>query len=103
MERPKYIIAVIFLLLFTVTDSYCGNRERIYNAYISGNMDNWKRIIDEMENSKNMGSGAILELVNYQYGYIAWCMGEDNKKEARDYLELAEKNLDILENRGYIY
>jgi tetratricopeptide (TPR) repeat protein len=101
LERAKYLIALISCFLIVSPDAFCGNREKIYDAYISGHMDNWKRIIDEMERNKNMGSGAILELINYQYGYIAWCMGEDNKKEAREYLELAEGNLDILEDRGY--
>ena len=101
MERSKYIIAFLFCFILFVPDSFSGNRERIYDAYISSRMDRWKIVIDEMEKSKNMGSGAILELVNYQYGYIAWCMGEDNKREARKYLDLAENNLEILEARGY--
>lgn len=101
MERAKHIIAVIICIVFFAPDSYPGNRESIYKAYISGRIDEWKRVIDRMEENKSMSSGAILELINYQYGYIAWCMGEDNKKEARKYLDLAEANLDILEDRGY--
>ena len=37
-------------------------------------------------------------MVNYEYGYIAWCIGNDSKDEARKYLELAEENLEKLKN-----
>ena len=43
----------------------------------------------------------LLELVNYQYGYIGYCTGFDKKEEAKKYLELAQRNVEILENRKY--
>ncbi len=59
-------------------------------------MANWKRIIDRMEGLKNKGPDLMIELVNYQYGYIAWCIGNKKIDEAKYYLELAEKNISIL-------
>ncbi len=43
----------------------------------------------------------ILELVNYQYGYIGYCLGYDKKSEAKKYLEMAQKNIDFLEKQNY--
>ena len=43
----------------------------------------------------------LLELVNYQYGYIGYCLGFDKKDEARELLHAAQKNLEILEDRKY--
>ena len=43
----------------------------------------------------------MLELVNYQYGYIGYCLGFDKKDEARNIPECAQKNLNILENNKY--
>ncbi len=59
-------------------------------------MRNWKSIIDRMDAVKNKNNVFLLELVNYQYGYIAWCIGNKKNDEAKYYLELAEKNISIL-------
>jgi tetratricopeptide (TPR) repeat protein len=63
-------------------------------------MEKWKSIIDEMEGTKNSNAGFLLELVNFQYGYIGYCLGNDKMKEAEKYLDLAEENLDELEKAG---
>ncbi len=43
----------------------------------------------------------LLELVNYQYGYIAWAIRKNRKKEAAVLLNEAETNLSELEKSGY--
>lgn len=80
-----------------VAQSY---KNRIYNAYIGNNMSKWKSIIDEMENGKQAGKNFLSELVNYQYGYIGYCLGNEYSDEAEKYLELAEANLRKLEKTG---
>lgn len=96
MERKKnYILTIIFLLTMLFTNA--SYKTDIYNAYISNRMDDWKSAIDKMENEKKKEKAYLLELVNYQYGYIAWCIGNDKDELAEDYLELAEKNLEWLE------
>lgn len=99
MERKKnYTLTIIFLL--TMLYSNASYKTDIYKAYISNRMDNWKSVIDNMENAKKAEKTYLLELVNYQYGYIAWCIGNDNDELAEDYLDLAEKNLEWLEDNG---
>lgn len=73
------------------------NKRGIYNAYISNKMDDWKTIIDKMEKQQSKSEEYLLELINYQYGYIAWCIGNNEKNQAVNYLKLAEKNLENLE------
>jgi tetratricopeptide (TPR) repeat protein len=63
-------------------------------------MHRWKSIIDEMENSINKTQKLLSELVNYQYGYIGYCLGEEKIDEAEKYLELAEDNLEELQKAG---
>jgi tetratricopeptide (TPR) repeat protein len=46
---------------------------------------------------ENKNNDLLLELVNYQYGYIAWCIGKKKNDEAKKYLDLSEKNISILE------
>jgi tetratricopeptide (TPR) repeat protein len=100
MERPKYQLIILWLLLLPLA-SIAGNKSAIYKAYISNDMAGWKRTIDAMQAEKNKTSPFLLELVNYQYGYIGWCIGADRKDEASKILGLAENNLEILENRSY--
>ncbi len=94
MERKKYTgLTLLFLL---ATNVWAGNKEKIYEAYISGNMLNWKNTIDQMQQQKNQSAAFLAELVNFQYGYIGWCVGADQKNEAENYIHLAEKNLEKL-------
>ncbi len=99
MERPRYKLA-IFLFLSISLNAMAGNRSDIYSAYVVNNMAKWKSVIDKMESIGNKENDLLLELVNYQYGYIAWCIGNDRNDEARSYLKLAEKNLIVLEKTG---
>ncbi len=99
MERKKSTL--ILILLIAPMLLYASKKTSIYNAYIHNRMEDWKKVIDGMENSKTDDTTFLAELVNYQYGYIGYCLGEDQNKEARKYLDKAEANLEILENSGY--
>lgn len=93
MERAKNLIFGLLLLLITIPAS-STNHERIYMAYISNNMADWKLVIDEMALQQDIQLPQLLELINYQYGYIGYCLGTDKKQEAKAYLEKLRGNLD---------
>lgn len=96
MERTKYFIIIITLLIFE-----CGvaaEKNKIYAAYINGDMQQWKLVMNQMQEQTHKSSDFLVELVNYQYGYIGWCLGNNKEKEAKVNLELAEENLEKLEN-----
>jgi len=78
-----------------------GNRTAIYEAYVSADMLKWKQLIDRMEKEPGKTDAILLELVNYQYGYIGWCLGEDRNEEAEKYLGLAEKHIAVLASKSY--
>ena len=73
-------------------------KQQIYQAYISGKMEGWRTAIDNMEKQKKNEPDFLLELINFQYGYVAWCLGKNNKNEAKNYLSLLEENLERLKN-----
>nr|WP_320021383.1 hypothetical protein [uncultured Draconibacterium sp.] len=100
MERKNYFIIVVLLVVFLSGGAFASNKEKIYQAYISNRMDDWKVIIDSLEQNKTESVDYLSELVNYQYGYIGYCLGEDDDKNAETYLDLAENNLEILENKN---
>ncbi len=85
-----------------LTSSSLGQRKQsIYNAYISNNMKEWKKVIDEFQKAPNKSNAELLELLNYQYGYIAWCLGNDKEDEGESFLDIADENLELLENNKF--
>lgn len=101
MERAKHRIIVVLLVIMCCGELTASYRSEIYYAYISNKMELWKSVIDRMNGVPDKSNEFILELINYQYGYIGYCLGYDKKSEARKYLDLAQKNIDILEKREY--
>lgn len=89
-------ILMIALLTITLCDiswaeSYSA---RIYKASATGNMVEWKATIDAMNaNVKVTYKPGTEYLLNYQYGYIAWCLAQKRNEEALLYLEKAENIL----------
>lgn len=98
MERKKYLSIIILILIsgFINAQSY---KTIIYNAFVKGDMDKWKIQIDLMENKSNK-ENFLLDLIEYQYGYIAYLIGVDKTSEAERYLEKAYKNLDLYEDKN---
>lgn len=76
-------------------------KTEIYNSYVNNRMDIWKNIIDRLESESQKTTEQLAELVNYQYGYIGYCLGFKKRDEAKKYLDLAEKNIGMLEKRGH--
>lgn len=100
MERTLYLIigSLCFINFSFAQNEY---KEDIYNCFVNNKMSEWKKIIDNIEGTQNKSNALRLELLNYQYGYIAWCLGNDKEDEAERYLNLAVNNADILMKKGY--
>lgn len=97
MERKKRFTFMTLLLAFSLSTLSAQYKQDIYNAYITNNMEVWKATVDEMEAKEKKSDELLLELINYQYGYIGWSLGNNEKKQAKEYLKLAEDNLKRLE------
>ncbi len=55
-------------------------------------MHAWKMVIDNLESINEKSNTLRLNLLNYQYVYIAWCIGNKNTANAEHYLDLAKKS-----------
>ncbi|MHC1705061.1 MAG: tetratricopeptide repeat protein [Tenuifilaceae bacterium] len=99
MERSKYIIAILFIFFYS--NLLASYKTEIYDAYISNNMSKWEKVIVEMQLQRNKSNEFRMELINYQYGYIGWCIGIGKNSLAEKYLLLAEENIEILEEINY--
>jgi tetratricopeptide (TPR) repeat protein len=101
MERAKHRVVIFILIIMCCSELIGSYRSETYHAYVNNKMDIWKNVIDRMNTVPDKSNEFILELVNYQYGYIGYCLGNDKKGEAKVYLELAQKNVDLLEKRQF--
>lgn len=99
MEGKKYILIVTLTLLSCLV--FGQNNRTIYNAYSSGNMNKWKAAMDSIDALKQKRDKDVLDLINYQYGYIAWCIGSNKDAEAEKYLNKATGYLKKLEQKKY--
>lgn len=96
MERKKYILIALFVSL--CVSVFGQTNMKIYKAYIQGNMVAWKTHMDSHKANTNEQK---LNLVNYQYGYIAYCIDQDKDDEAEKYLAKAETLLAELKKQQY--
>lgn len=97
--KTNRFIIILILLLFNSGILKSGYREDIYKAYIKGNMSEWREVINHMEQEKNKTDDFMLELLNYHYGYIAWCIEKKKTQEAEKHLEQGYHYISILEKR----
>lgn len=100
MERTKNKL-IILLLLICYEGLGADYRSEVYFAYVNNKMEQWRSVIDRMEAVKGKSNEMTLELINYEYGYIGYCMGVDKEDEAKKYFSLAIINIDVLEKTGY--
>jgi tetratricopeptide (TPR) repeat protein len=92
---------IVFILLSNSLQLNTSYRTEIYSAYVNNKMDLWRDVIDRMDTIPEKSNDLLLELVNYQYGYIGYCTGFDKKEEAKNYLDLAQRNIEILEKCNF--
>jgi len=103
MERTKYLLILIMLLCLLM---YCGahcseEHPDIYQAYISGNMQLWKQTLHTLEDNKSHSPDEQLQIIDYHYGYIGWCLSQNREEEARTHLRRAKALLKPLEQAGF--
>lgn len=101
MQIKHRLVLLLLLVLCGQMSAQSTYKSEIYQAFTTGNMVKWKQVLDKMEKIPNKKNEQLLELVNYQYGYIGWCLGVKREKEAATYLQKAESHLSKLEKQHY--
>lgn len=99
MERKKYLLIVSLCFMHVL--SFGQSNKTIYQSYITGDMTRWKNAMDSIEDVTNITNKEKLDLINYQYGYIAWCIEKEKIREAEKYINKSEKLITQLEQRRY--
>lgn len=99
MERKKYFILII--TVFLSLRAVASYQEQIFTAYLQGDMNLWKTVIDRMEGVQTKNARFTHNLLNYQYGYIAYNIGVKEYAEARTYLTRAYAHIARLQEMNY--
>jgi len=99
MERTKYLL--ILLAFCSISLLKGQSNSAIYKGFINGNMASWKSTIDSIDAIKSKSNTQLLELINYQYGFIGYSLGKKNNEQAAKYLKEAKANVKHLEAEKY--
>jgi tetratricopeptide (TPR) repeat protein len=101
--KQMKISAAFFFLLIVVSHSHAQTSVKsvIYDAYVSSSMSVWKKTMDGMALEPSKSNERELELLNYEYGYIGWCIGNKKTAEARKYIERGQQRIELLMKKSY--
>lgn len=100
MERKKYYSLILFLWLW-IAGVQADNQEKIYQAYIKGDMKAWKVVLADLKKNPPVQAELILQRANFEYGYIGWCIGNKKWEEAEQHLHDLNHMLDMLDSKKY--
>ena len=98
MIKIKQTILLVSLILFLMDLSSwaMSPKKSIYRAYVSADMQLWRIVIDSLHAKANKTLEQELELLNYEYGYIGWCLSQKKKQVAETYLKRYDARLSRL-------
>ncbi|MBI9052761.1 MAG: hypothetical protein JEY96_03025 [Bacteroidales bacterium] len=99
MKKLTTILAVLLFPIFTVLSSDLGKtKEKLYQAYITGNNALWTIIMDDLEDSYNISNNIfeLFELTKSQYGYMGVLIDRREFEKAKRILPETEKNIKTL-------
>ncbi len=99
MQNLKYVITLILTSVIMIASAQ--QNIDIYHSYKSGNIPQWEGIIQTLEAKENMTNADKLELINYQYGYISYCISHKQKETAEQYMASVNKYIKQLEQQKY--
>lgn len=92
MERSKYYVMCLlcwFLFLEIGSVSAQDKSDMLLKAYLNGDMNSWLMYIEDAQSKNGQSVQQRLELLDYEYGYIAYLLSVNKKKEASAMLKKA--------------
>ncbi len=92
---------LLFFMLLLSNLMFANYKNLIYTAYVNNNIPTWKTFIDQMEVQQHKSNEYRLELINYEYGFIAYNIGIKNTKLAKQYFAKAMHHIDYLYKQKY--
>ncbi len=99
MKKFKYLLVVVFCSLsFSV---FGQTRQSLYEAYIKDDMSYWASAITKLEGKRRKTDADRLNLIDYEYIYIQYCIKKDKDSEVKLHLNKIEGLIGQLEQKKY--
>ncbi|HDP76240.1 MAG TPA: tetratricopeptide repeat protein [Bacteroidales bacterium] len=98
----RYLVLLVVLTLSSFGLQVYGSADDydqcLYMAFVSGNMADWEKVLDEFEAlaTKSPIAANRFKLLHAQYGYIGYLLGVNQTAKAKRLIEKAEKQANIL-------
>lgn len=94
-----FLAGVFFVLCFycsTMAQVADNDAFAVYRAYIDKDMDAWQSVIDRRRQVGNPSAEYLEETINYEYGFVAWCLADLDKHRdrAKKYWNYAAEDLE---------
>lgn len=98
----KHKLTILSLVFFSSLLSAQDYKHEVYKAYINSDMPRWESVLSDLKarQTDNLDYKLLEYIVEYQYGFIGYLIGEDKKDEAAKELESAISNLQMLMDRN---
>lgn len=71
-----------------------GYANRIYEAFLAGDMAEWISVMEDMERTEDINTEHWLELTGYYYGCIGYLINSGQSAQAKEYIKRGEAIID---------
>lgn len=95
MKKTLYTILLISCCVCAAAQT---DHARLLQAYFADDLDVWRTAIEQIDTAD---IAALREMVNYEYGYIGFCIGRERFDEAKMHIATMKTHLNRLERHGY--
>jgi tetratricopeptide (TPR) repeat protein len=100
MKKRYHALALAVMLIalpLAISGQDCSNCD-IYRGYITGDMELWKRGMNELQQSYSREPDActLYTLTEARYGYIGFLLGTGDKGRARPLIDAFEQDVELL-------
>ncbi len=96
--KIRYVSLLLLFLPFVQLGAQ-SIKEDTYRYYVANDWDSWEKLITGSQLNTLVASDQY-DFAMAHYGFIAWCLGHDQKSRAKPYLEKVEQMTDDLLKRS---
>lgn len=92
---------LLFLCFCSISFFAQIDHQKMFEAYLQGNLSVWGEMLKEKQkNIQSLSREELAAVINYQYGYVPWCLETKKTEQAKQFLEYFESNLSLWEEKG---
>jgi len=97
MKMKTILVSILLISAFKYADSQTF-QERLYSSYINNKLNEWEKIIADMqkEYNKTNNDRQLYNIIEAYYGFIGYLMTTDQHEKMDKFIETGDKYIDFL-------